>query len=87
MLTNGSNIQNPPETLKLSDAYTDSDDWKQHPSKHCKACNVPLITRLLVVKVHDVIIVKLNVINTSNKMRSRININSVSSMTLKVFLN
>jgi len=64
--------------------YNSSDDWKQHPSKCCTTCNVPLLTCHQIVKAHDVVIVKLSVENTSRKIRPWVNINSVPSKTLQV---
>lgn len=47
-------------------------------------CNLRVITHIRTVKAHVVIIVKLDVVNTFNKIRQRVNINSVPTTTLKV---
>jgi len=77
-------IKNPPKVLKLVDVYKGCKDWEPHPSKLCEACNGPLLTRREIVKAHDVIIVQLDIQNTSTKVRPRVNINSVPTTTLKV---
>jgi len=41
------------------------------------------MTRSRILKAHDVIMVKLDVVNASDKMRPRVNINSVPSTKTK----